>query len=185
LAAARARFNAGQAAFRDGHYEQALTEFEAAYALSPRPEFLITFAQTYRRLHRYREAITECERYLATQSDPALRRDVSSFLQMLRHEQAQYPEEPPRPAERPVEHPVERPPPTPPPVVEPTPPAATIAVTPSADEARRQRRRRLAIGLGTTAAVVVVGAAIAIGVVFGTERVRYPSTTLGTVSFAP
>src|SRR6185437_13885876 len=63
---ARTHFVAGEEEYARGRWREALKEFEAGYALSPRPEFLINFAQAHRKLGEYDAAERECRQYLAT-----------------------------------------------------------------------------------------------------------------------
>src|SRR5262245_33608706 len=86
--AARSHFLAGQQAYRDGKFVLALQEFQAGYALSPRPEFVLNFAQTYRRLGRLDEAVSECERFIAVAPDSPLANEAQSLLRTLRREKA-------------------------------------------------------------------------------------------------
>jgi tetratricopeptide (TPR) repeat protein len=86
---ARAHFLAGQADYAAGRYEEALHEFEVGYALAPRPEFLINFAQTDRKLGRYQAAVVHIEQYLATGPAPALEEEARRLLKVVREEQSQ------------------------------------------------------------------------------------------------
>ena len=103
-AQARAHFVAGQQAYAAGRWEEALRQFELGYALSPRPEFLINFAQAHRKLGQYDRAIVECERFLSTSPPPDVRASAERLLASLREEQAEHalvhapPPEPPPPA---------------------------------------------------------------------------------------
>src|SRR5262249_3222378 len=107
---ARAHFLAGQGDYAAGRYEEALHEFEVGYALAPRPEFLINFAQTYRKLGRPHDAVVHIEQYLATGPAPALADEARRLLIVVRQEEAQAP----RPTPAPL---VMAPPPPPPPQV--------------------------------------------------------------------
>jgi tetratricopeptide (TPR) repeat protein len=173
----------GQQAFNAGRYEEALQAFQASFALSARPELLLPLAQTTRKLGRYEEAITYCERYLAGDVPPANARAARDFLQQLRAESAAahapaVPPSPPPSAPAPTVSPT-----TPPLAVAPAPVApAPVAVTASAP-APASRRRALAIGLGVAGGVVVAAVAITLGVVLSTPSNRYPSSPLGTVPF--
>src|SRR6478736_3730385 len=69
---ARTHYAAGGDLYARGQYHEALREFQLGYTLSPRPEFLINFAQAYRKLGEFDHAIVECERYLATGPPAAL-----------------------------------------------------------------------------------------------------------------
>src|SRR3954462_2163490 len=81
---ARDHFAAGQREYQMGRYSEALHQFELGYALSPRPEFLINFAQVYRKLGDYDRAIAECERYLATAPPSSMAAEAERLLARVR-----------------------------------------------------------------------------------------------------
>src|SRR5260370_5786913 len=64
--AARAHLAAADRAFRRGDYNDALAHLQEAYAIDPRPEFLVVFAQVYRAMGDPQRAINACELYLST-----------------------------------------------------------------------------------------------------------------------
>jgi hypothetical protein len=82
----QAHFEAGLKAYRAGRYREALAEFKAGYALSPRPAFLLNFAQTYRKLGRFQEAIAQCRRFLAAVPEGKLALEARTLLEQLRRE---------------------------------------------------------------------------------------------------
>ena len=63
-ARAREHFRRGVGLARAGDCPGAITEFEASYALVPRPNTLYNLAQCEERLHRYDRAIARYEEYL-------------------------------------------------------------------------------------------------------------------------
>ena len=67
-ASARRHFFAGQAAYGSGRYAEALGEFTAGYALSPRPEFLYNIALAYKNLGRTADAVDNLRRFVAARS---------------------------------------------------------------------------------------------------------------------
>lgn len=81
--AARASFNAGQAAYEAGEFEAALTAFESGYSLSPRPEFLFNIASTHSRLHQLPEALSHFEQYLDALPDASNRAYVEREITRL------------------------------------------------------------------------------------------------------
>jgi tetratricopeptide (TPR) repeat protein len=162
------------AAYRAGEYERALAELEVGYAIEPRLEFLISFAQVYGALGRYAEAIDRCERYLAAAPGSPLAREVQRLERDLGDERAR------AEAARAAVSPVERAPPdaatrTLPAIAdEPEPAPSTRAPAP-----RRSRVTWMIAGGGT---VVVVALGLGLGLGLGL-RDGAPATRLGTVSF--
>jgi len=173
---ARRHFVAGQRLYGESRFEEALQEFEVGYRLSPRPEFLVNFAQALRRLGRYDRAVVECERYLATAPPPPLEAEARRLLATIREEAARTTPAPPAakpepPAPEPA--PVARPEPAP--VAQPAPPVAAPVEKP-----RRSRKWVWAV-VGTVAALAVGGLVAGLVVAFPSDR--YPSAPLGSVSF--
>ena len=72
---ARSHFNSGIQYYDDQRYEDAAREFEEAYRLTQHPDVLYNLAQSYDRLERYDEAITEYRRYLAEAGNDSPERD--------------------------------------------------------------------------------------------------------------
>ena len=89
-----AHFVAGEEEYARGRWREALREFEAGYALSPRPEFLINFAQVHRKLGEYDAAARECRRYLATAPPPELAAQAQRLLEQIEDERAHAPPAP-------------------------------------------------------------------------------------------
>ncbi|MCX7807199.1 MAG: tetratricopeptide repeat protein, partial [Deltaproteobacteria bacterium] len=71
---ARALFQAGQVAFEDGRFEDALQYFRRSYELSGRPALLYNIGLAADRLRRDEEALSAFERYLAEVPDARNRR---------------------------------------------------------------------------------------------------------------
>jgi len=78
--AARRHFAEGDAAYKAGHYEQALKEFEAGYAISRRPGFLLNMGHTERKLGHLREARALYKKYLLVDTTSKLRDEVRSLI---------------------------------------------------------------------------------------------------------
>src|SRR5262249_12059855 len=93
---ARSHYRAGEEEYARGRWRAALHEFELGYALSPRPEFLINFAQVYRKLGEHQRAIAECERFLATNPDEPLALQARRLIDQLREEKARKDADKPR-----------------------------------------------------------------------------------------
>jgi hypothetical protein len=62
---ARVLYSAGKDHYEHGQYEVAATEFEAAYALMPRPELRYNLYLTYERVGRFDVALGHLDAYLA------------------------------------------------------------------------------------------------------------------------
>lgn len=58
-------YEIGERHYNEGSYEEAISQWLAAYRLSPRPLILFNIANAYERLGRYEEAIDALERYRA------------------------------------------------------------------------------------------------------------------------
>jgi tetratricopeptide (TPR) repeat protein len=176
---ARRHYRAGEEAYRAGDYARALTEFEAGYALSPRPEFLLNFAQTYRRLERRSEAIVQCERFLAAAPTSPLAPEARRLLETLREERA-------RLGDR-------APPPSAPPATTPATTTTTTTVAPevaspqpatSVAPAAAPRRRWVWAVLGVSlVAAVGLGVGLGLGLGLGSTGERFPDAPLGRVDF--
>jgi tetratricopeptide (TPR) repeat protein len=167
---ARSHYVAGEEEYARGRWHEALHEFQLGYALSPRPEFLINFAQVYRKLGDYDAAARECQRYLATAPPSDLAAQAERLLGQIKEEQSKAPT------------------PTTPPTPSPTKPAvsppllaapAIIAAPPPAPKKRRAWIAPLVVGC-----VLVAGAVVTIGLVFGLPpRDTFKPAPLGTVDF--
>ena len=57
-------FKAGTAAYEDGHYEEALADYAAAYEALPLPQLLLDIAQCERELGHWKEAELHYRQYL-------------------------------------------------------------------------------------------------------------------------
>jgi hypothetical protein len=181
---ARDHFAAGQREYQAGHWADALHQFELGYALSPRPEFLINFAQALRKLGDYDRAIVECERYLATAPPSPMAAEAHRLLARIREERAQKVTAPPPPPPPVEAKPVEPAPPPPAPVEVKPPPA--VVIQPAGDKPPPDRHRRKVIGwaIGGTAIGLAVAAGVTLAVVFGTPvKNTYPNAPGGAVDF--
>jgi tetratricopeptide (TPR) repeat protein len=83
-AEARALFEAGQVAFGDGRYENALDYFRRSYDLSHRPELLYNIGTTSDRLRLDRDALAAFEQYLTELPQADNRGEVEARIVVLR-----------------------------------------------------------------------------------------------------
>lgn len=83
-AEARNLFHAGDVAFREGRYENALDYLQRAYALSHRPALLYNIGTTLDRLRRDDEALAAFEQYLREVPETDNRLEVESRIAVLR-----------------------------------------------------------------------------------------------------
>lgn len=83
-AEARALFEAGQVAFREGRFEDALTDFQHAYDRSPRPLLLFNIGTAADRLRRDAVALDAFERYLAAMPEATNAVEVRARIDVLR-----------------------------------------------------------------------------------------------------
>lgn len=74
FADARDHFRRGQAAYQQGNYELAISEWLSGYELEQRPEFQYNLAQAYERLGRLQDAVDSLQRFVES-ADP----DDSSY----------------------------------------------------------------------------------------------------------
>jgi hypothetical protein len=170
---ARSHFQLAETAYREGRYAEALRQFRAGYDLSPRPQFLLNIAQTYRKLGRFDEAIANCQRFLTLAPDSPLAASTRELMARLEVERAAAAEqvsvEPPRTNEA-----------VPPPAM-PTP--QQTRPQPVAAENPPPRPRSRAWVWGVTIGGVAV-AAIAVGLGVGLTRgTMDPSASGGTLDF--
>jgi tetratricopeptide (TPR) repeat protein len=167
---ARSHFVAGEQEYARGRWREALHEFQLGYALSPRPEFLINFAQVYRKLGDYDAAARECQRYLATAPPSDLAAQAERLLEQIKDEQAK---SPPPPA-----------PPPPPRAVAPPTVTATPALVATPLPPPPPKKKRTWIAPLVVGCVLVAAAAVTVGIVFGVPpRDTFKPTPLGTVDF--
>jgi tetratricopeptide (TPR) repeat protein len=145
-ASARAREHSdiARGLYELGRYDEALREFLAGYAISPRPGFLIDLGQTYLQLHRFHDAEDMWRRYLAqTPPTDPLRTRVQELLAETERDALAAPQ-----AEAPAPVVVSG-------IIEPS-----VPVRPS-----RARRNRLLAWTLPLSAVVLAG--VAVGIYFG------------------
>lgn len=123
-------------AHKQGRFDDARVELEAAYALTPKPELLYALGQVHAKLGRCDDATAYFRRFAATQSDPQVARVIDQAIAACK------PAAPPPPVA----------PPPAAPVASPAPPA-----TAAPPEAARWYHDKLGDALvlaGATAAIV-------------------------------
>jgi tetratricopeptide (TPR) repeat protein len=67
-------------AHKEGRYDDARVELEAAYALTPKPELLYALGQVNAKLGRCDDATAYFQRFVATQSDPQVAKVVDQAI---------------------------------------------------------------------------------------------------------
>jgi len=77
---ARAHVAQATRAHKEGRYEDARVELEAAYVLAPKPELLYALGQIHAKLGRCRAAAAYFQRFAATQSDPQVAKVVDQAI---------------------------------------------------------------------------------------------------------
>lgn len=196
-AEAERHWTAGMAHFQLEEWDEAIKEWEAGFRLKPVPQFLYNIAQAYRQSKRYDKALSFYRKYLRMSPDAANRPEVEGHIRTLEALVAQQQKAtssppvqpmPATPSEKAAPAPAtppSTPPPAPPAKTEGTSsPAAssssssaapsTATSTPAAAELTAQAPPRQSVVhkgwfWGVVAgSVVVVAAAVTLGVVFGT-----------------
>lgn len=81
---AKEHFALAQSAERRQDWEAAITEYEAAYALSPHPDVLFNIGNDYEKLGQGRNAAAYFQRYLDEAGDAPDRADVETRIESLR-----------------------------------------------------------------------------------------------------
>ena len=134
---AKAHVARASKAHKEGRYEDARVELEAAYALAPRPELLYALGQVYSKLGRCSEATAHYQRYVATQKDPQVRTVVDQAIAACKPAPNAAPAAPAPAAPAPAPAPTAAPAPTPPAPTSPAPAPAlateSAAASPAAE----------------------------------------------------
>lgn len=127
---AKVHFQAGKTFYELGQYSDAIREFAAGYALSPKPEFIINLAQAYRAAGQRTKALEMFERYL--EKAPANAKPRAQVQQVIEDLKKEIAAEPPSGQTEPLtDAPVKPPPPVLEPSTTPVPPAAEVKSGPS------------------------------------------------------
>jgi tetratricopeptide (TPR) repeat protein len=178
VAQARAHFEAGVALFDVGNFAEALREFSIGYALSRRPRFLLNIAQAQRKLGQLDKARASYHQFLdETAADDPDRRQAQALLAEVDAALAARAKASPAPS-APLSAPAAPPTsealhPAPAPAAAVATPAL-VAPAPPSPSPRPPARRRWVWAVAAGSALVVAGAAVALGVTLGSSP-RYPS----------
>jgi tetratricopeptide repeat protein len=181
----------GSKLYESGHYDEAVAELKAGYAMDPRPDFLYALGQAERKRGDCKAAIAWYQKYVDT--GLTSQRTVATLMQIDRCKQelaSATPAKPPAPAAPPVHA---EPTPVPPPAeatpsapqesapqesaATPSPspsPSPAVAAAPSRAPEHTPVYKRWWLWT-TVAAVVVVGAGVGVGVWLA-ERPTFKST---------
>jgi len=165
-AEAKVHFQAGSTHYQLKQYSEAIREFAAGYALSPRPEFLINLGQAYRGAGDLAQALSMFKQYL--EKAPANAKPRAQVEQLVKQLEAQLKDAPPatpngpafeapepKPTPRAADAPVKEEPPSLVPVD--SPPPAVVKQEPS-------HTSPLVWIIPVAAVVVAAGIAVAVGV---------------------
>jgi tetratricopeptide (TPR) repeat protein len=95
--AARAHFERAEKAFNLGHFDAALTSYQAAYEVLPLPAFLFNIAQCHRNLRNREQAVFFYQRYLSLAPDapnrPVVEELIAEQKRLIEYEQPAEPED--------------------------------------------------------------------------------------------
>lgn len=165
---ARELYEQGRQAYERTDFQAAYDAFQKAYLISQQPELLYNISSALEGQGRLHEAAETLRVFLKRRPDDPDRAAIEKHIQQLESAASDIERIPRRPAEpRPVE-----------PVA--AKPALPVEALVAAPPPRSHRRRTgLIVGL-TIAGVVVVGAAIGLGVAFGSST-KYPTPGNGAV----
>jgi tetratricopeptide (TPR) repeat protein len=158
---ARGHFQAGEAHFKAGEFDQALAEYQKGYDAKPLPGFLVNIAQCQRRLGDLKKARATYQKFVLVAPDsplvPQVRSMIAEIDGLLEKEQEQPAPESAPEAKPQVEAPAAAPPPA-------APAPVLVAAAPEAPPPSTGHRWWL---WGAIGAVVVGGAVTAIALSTG------------------
>lgn len=159
---ARALYESGTAHYNLAEYKEALEDFKGAYRNFREPTFLFNIAQCERQLHDYAAAAAHYRAYRRETPEAPNRPEVDQLISEMDRQAAAQPA--PEPPTAPVL--------TPAPAPEPVPTTSVVTASPPPKQPLTHKAWFWATVGG---AVVVVGGAVALGVVFGTQHAPSPS----------
>ncbi|HRI55049.1 MAG TPA: tetratricopeptide repeat protein [Pseudomonadota bacterium] len=148
-------FQRGTAHYQQQEYDKAIAEFESGYQAVPQAVFLYNIAQSHRLAGRADYALTYYRQYLQLSPEAKNRPEIEERIAALEKQLG-----PPPKLIVPSAWPVQEPPPE-------------GMLTPAqektqADKTQAQKRRRnIGIALGVVGGLLVVGAAVGLGLYFG------------------
>ena len=128
---ARAHFQAGEARFKEGAFDEALAEYQKGYDAKPLPGFLVNIAQCQRRLGDLKKARATYQKFVLVAPDsplvPQVRSMIAEIDGLLEKEQEKPAAEPDAEAKPAVAVPAPAPAPAPPVLVASAPEPAPAA----------------------------------------------------------
>jgi tetratricopeptide (TPR) repeat protein len=177
---ARSHFQAGEARFKAGAFDEALKEYQAGYDAKPLPGFLVNIAQCQRRLGDLKTARATYQKFILVAPDSPLVPQVRSMMEEIdgllakldkskAEEAAAAEETKPEP---------EPPPPAPKPVEEPAPVLVAPAPAPAPAPAEKSSTRWWLWG---AIGAVVVGGAVGAYVLTSKDPTTIHDGTLATL----
>jgi hypothetical protein len=157
----KTHYEAGLSHYSSEEYDAAIKEFEAAYAIKPRPRLLFNIGQAHRNLGNARAALHYYLLYQALENapKPGLKSELEGYIAQMKSivDQAER-------ARRAEDHDVDEPAVSPPPPPPPPPPATTAALTfTPAPPPKPVYRRAWFWGVVGGAAAVVLVTGLAVG----------------------
>jgi tetratricopeptide (TPR) repeat protein len=147
-------------------YDAAIREFETGYEYKPLPLFLYNIGRVAALAGHRLMAVEYYEKYLEAKPNAPERVEVGQRIRDLQHSLAERPE-PPAEKAPPVATTTEPEPVSPPPAPVVEAPVLTQSVTAEAPPPKKSHK--VGIALGIVGGVLVVGAAVAIGVVLSSQ----------------
>jgi hypothetical protein len=180
---ARRHFNQGRVFYDAGDYTSALREFELARRARPAPAFDYDIGRCNDRLERYPEAIVAYERYVSAKPPPPDADEVRARIVALKERVAAsptVPEKAPTPHATPTA--ISRPATTPTTETAPGEIPSTLAPSFAAEErppAPKSNRRTVAIVVSVIAGAVVIGGAVALGLLLKPSTQAATADSLG------
>ncbi|HXU74328.1 MAG TPA: hypothetical protein VN947_33765 [Polyangia bacterium] len=175
---AKTLFERGKTQFALGHFSEAADLFERAFEKKSDPAMLFNAAQAHRLAGNKKKALILYQNYSRLYGEQANNAEVERRIGELRlaiaADEAAHPAPPPVPSPEPAPPPATQPQPA------PAPPAVAAQPTVVAHEAPPHKRRAWIWGV-VAGGVVLVGGAVALGIVFGSKH-EAPAVTLGTVT---
>jgi tetratricopeptide (TPR) repeat protein len=165
VARAKVLYQSGKTHYELQNYSEAIRDFAAGYALSPKPEFLINLGQAYRASGDKQKAVEMYERYLErAPADAKPRKQIEALIVELKAELAQAP-----PADAPKKEPTVTP-------TEPVAPAPVVVAR--AEEKPSAAVWAVPLGIGVA---VAAGVATALAIGFSNSVSCNMAPSLGCV----
>jgi tetratricopeptide (TPR) repeat protein len=184
LSAARDHYAKGTSAFDLGLYEEAISEYMAAYKAKNDPALLYNIAQSYRLAGHAPDALRSYKMYLQKNSDATNREEVATKiaeLQKLIDQQTKAKSGPPPDSPKQVEPPTSPHPADSTMEAKPQPPAVAIAAPTAAPSAKKPAWKRAWVW-GIVGGLVAAGVALGVGLGVGLAA-HLPTASDGTVRF--